>query len=131
MNQSKKENSRQSISTIDTALATEEQLIPSSGFLASVMDQVKDESRMPAPIPFPWKRAIPGILLVVFVLGWGAVEFVRQAIPAMRSMTFTPPQISAAVSRPLEALEWVALAFAISLISWVVSRRLTDQSGSM
>ena len=56
---------------IDRILATEEDLVPSSGFLASVMERVHDEAAAPAPIPFPWKRAIPGMLLAVGVLGGG------------------------------------------------------------
>ena len=56
---------------IDHILATEEELVPSSGFLASVMERVQDEAAAPAPIPFPWKRAIPGMLLAVGVLGGG------------------------------------------------------------
>jgi len=34
------------------------------GFLASVMDRVREEAAAPPPIPFPWKRALPGMALV-------------------------------------------------------------------
>jgi hypothetical protein len=115
--------------TIDRILATDEELIPSSGFLASVMERVQEESRMPAPIPFPWKRAVPGILLAAGVFGWGAVEFVRLAIPAARGTAFSLPHFSAAVGRPLEQAGWVALALGVSIGSWMLSRRITGQSG--
>jgi hypothetical protein len=114
---------------IDHILAADGELIPSSGFLASVMESVHEETRRPAPIPFPWKRALPGILLATGVFGWSAFAFVRQAIPAARETAFTPPQLSAAVERPLEQAGWVALALAVSLASWLLSRRLTGQSG--
>lgn len=115
--------------TVDRILASDEELIPSSGFLASVMERVQEEARMPAPIPFPWKRAVPGIVLASGVFGWGAVEFVRLAIPAARGMVFSMPHFSAVVSRPLEQAGWVALALGVSLVSWMLSRRIAGQSG--
>ena len=114
---------------IDHVLATEEELVPSSGFLASVMEKVQEQATMPAPLPFPWKRAIPGILLATGVFGWGAFELLRQAIPAVQGLAFTQPHLSAAVERALQQAGWVALALASSLASWRLSRRLADQSG--
>jgi hypothetical protein len=116
-------------SPIDRILATDEQLIPSSGFLASVMESVHEQARMPAPIPFPWKRAIPGIVLAAGVFGWGAFELVRQAIPAARAFVFTQPHIAKSIGRPLEQAGWVGLALVVSMASWLLSRRLADQSG--
>jgi hypothetical protein len=92
------------------------------------MERVHDEARMPTPLPFPWKRAIPGIVLASGVFGWGAVEFARQAIQASRTTSLTQLQIPASVERPLEQAGWVALALVISFASWVFSRRLAGQS---
>jgi len=130
MKQTGIDNSQIGSSAIDPILAGEEELIPSSGFLASVMERVQDEARAPAPIPFPWKRAVPGILLAAGVFGWGAYEFVRQAIPAARSIVLTPSPIPASVALPLEQAGWVALALGVSLASWLLSRRLAGLSGS-
>ncbi len=134
MNRTQKNNSELGPSQTDNILADEEELIPSSGFLASVMERVHEEARMPAPLPFPWKRAVPGIALAIGVFGWGAYEFIRQAVPAARSIAFTTPafvfpQISAAAERPLEQVGWVAFALAVSLVSWLLARRLAGQSG--
>lgn len=114
---------------IDRILATEEELIPSSGFLASVMESVREGAAAPPPIPFPWKRAVPGILLVAGVFGWGAVELVRYGQPAVKEISLTPPHLSAAAVRPLEQAAWVALALGASLLSWLLSRRLAGRSG--
>lgn len=114
---------------IASILAAEEELIPSSGFLASVMERVQEEAHAPAPIPFPWKRAIPGILLAAGVFGWGAYEFVREAVPAAHAITFSAPHLPVALEQPLEQAGWVAMALAISLASWLLSRRLAGQSG--
>jgi hypothetical protein len=108
---------------IDEILGTEQELIPSSGFLASLMERVREEAVAPPPIPFPWKRAVPGIVVAGGVLGWGAVEFVRFAGPALAEMKLTQPHLSAAMVRPLEQAGWVVAALAVSLVSWVLSRR--------
>jgi hypothetical protein len=131
MKRNQDNNSEMDPSTIDHILATEGELIPSSGFLAAVMERVQEEARTPAPIPFPWKRAIPGIVLAAGVFGWGAFEFVRQAVPAARVITFAQPHISISVGRPIEQAGWVALALAASLASWLLSRRLAGQSGGL
>jgi hypothetical protein len=128
VNRTQINNTEMDPSKIDQILATEEDLVPTSGFLASVMERVHDEARMPAPLPFPWKRAIPGIVLATGVFGWGAFEFARQAIPAVRAISVTQLQIPASVEQPLEQAGWVALALAVSLASWLLSRRIAGQS---
>ena len=121
MNRTQIDNTELNPSKIDQILATEEELIPTSGFLASVMERVHDEAGMPAPLPFPWKRAIPGIVLATGV-------FARQAIQASRTINVTQLQIPASVEQPLEQAGWVALALAVSLVSWLLSRRIAGQS---
>ncbi len=115
--------------SIERILAAEEDIVPSSGFLASVMGSVEAEARMPAPIPFPWKRAIPGILLAVGVFGWGAFAFIREAIRELGSVALSQPHLSLAAERPLEPALWVGLALVLSLASWLLSRRLAGESG--
>jgi len=117
------------LAEIDHLLASEEELIPSSGFLASVMERVHEEAAAPAPILFPWKRAIPGILLAVAVLGWGAVELFRAALPALRNLSVSGPNLPGPLVLPLEDAGWVALALTVSLLSTLLSRRLAGRSG--
>jgi hypothetical protein len=114
---------------IDRILAGEEELIPSSGFLAAVMERVNREAAAPPPIPFPWKRAIPGIVLAAGVLGWGGFELARAGWVAMQAVLFTPPHLSAAAEHALQPVGWVALALGASLLSWLLSRRLAGRSG--
>jgi hypothetical protein len=113
---------------IHRILASDETILPSSGFLASVMEQVEEESRVPAPIPFPWKRAVPGLLLATGVFGWSGYEFIRQGIPAVRNLTFAQFQLPSTTIQPLEQAAWVALALIVSLLSWKLSRRLSGLS---
>jgi hypothetical protein len=117
------------LDAIDRILATEEEMIPSSGFVAAAMERVREEAAAPEPIPFPWRRAIPGILLTAGVLGWGAFEAVRYAPAAVRELVLNPPQLSATAEQSLKGAGWVALALAAALCSWMLSVRLIRRSG--
>ena len=112
---------------IERILASEEVLVPSSGFASAVMERVHKESTAPRPIPFPWKRAIPGMALAAGVFGWGAFEMMRHA-PAM-AISLAPLRLSAAVTSGLESTGWVVLALAASMLAWRFSVRLIGRAG--
>jgi len=114
---------------MDRVLATDEEIVPSSGFTAAAMERVRQAAATPAPIPFPWRRAIPGIVLAAGVFGWGAWETVRYMLPEARQVLLIPPELSANTAHGLQAAGWVALALAVSLCSWVFSVRLVRRSG--
>jgi hypothetical protein len=114
---------------LDNILASEPELIPSSGFLASVMERVEDASAAPPPIPFPWKRAIPGMIVAAGVLGWGGVEVVRYALQSGPTLSLIVPTLSVPLTLHLEQAGWVAVACAASLASWLFARRLAGRSG--
>lgn len=52
--------------TLDAVLGNDT-ILPSSGFVASVMATVESEATAPA-LAFPWKRAIPGLVAAAAVL---------------------------------------------------------------
>jgi hypothetical protein len=114
---------------LDNILASEEAIVPSSGFLSAVMERVHEEARMPAPIPFPWKRAIPGFVLIAAVFGWGGVEFLRRATFSTREISFAAPRLQDAFMHPPQPAGWVTLALGLSLASWLVARRFAGRSG--
>ena len=124
---------------IGDILATEEELMPSSGFQASVMDRVRQEAALPAPMPFPWMKAILILLLASGAVSWGAVELVHQGLPGLGLtglnqigqswLTIFPQHLSADLVRSLELAGWVALALGTSLVSWLFSRRLAGRGG--
>ncbi len=122
---------RADFGAIDRILATDERIVPSSGFVAAAMERVRDEAAATAPIPFPWKRALPGIVLAAGVLGWGAWETIRYALPEMQHMTLSAPVLPPAAGRELQEAIWVALALAVSLGSWALSVRLMRRSSWM
>jgi hypothetical protein len=117
---------------IDHMLGGEEQLEPSSGFLLSVMERVREEAIAPKPIPFPLKRAIPGIVLFAGTIGWLIYDFIRMALAGTlfghSTSSIATPHISVAALPTLMPAYWTALALVVSLASWAFSRRLMRRS---
>ena len=120
-------------SAMDAILASEEAIVPSSGFLSAVMERVQEEAHVPAPIPFPWKRAVPGLALAAGVFGWGAVELVWMGVVAAQQSAMTAPHLSSGLSAgavlPLQQAGWIALGLGVSVASWLLARRLAGGSG--
>jgi hypothetical protein len=94
------------------------EILPSSGFTASVMEAVRREAAAPPPIPFPWKRALPGLVIAGAILGVVVVLSILQL--ARGAPTAHPP---AAWGIGLQSLgqamlkfggPWVALALLTS-----------------
>ena len=68
---------------LDRILLQQDALLPSSGFAASVMDAIQQQAAVPPPIPFPWKRALPGIAVLLV----GVVILCRLAVSAIDGMS--------------------------------------------
>lgn len=110
----------------DRILSKDEEIIPSSGFVVSVMDAVRHETEAPPPIPFPWKRALPGLsaagfaLVSVFVVGITLFlgETATQPPPAKLLSAF------ALIFQGWNAVgaSWIVLALVLSLASVKLSR---------
>jgi len=118
---------------LDRILSKDQEIVPSSGFVNSVMDSVRREALTPAPIPFPWKRALPGLASVVVSLGLLLIVGGAAFTPGIA----TPSQPLAgpfAYDRILEAARtiragWIVLALLLSLASAKLSIRFTTLRG--
>jgi hypothetical protein len=116
---------------IDRVLSREEEILPSSGFAVSVMDAVRREAAVPPPIPFPWKRALPGLVVGGFVLalvlatGTAAIaRLVRASAAAdfpIASLSVPPPMFQGNLEY---AAIWTVLALVVALASVKLSMRL-------
>jgi hypothetical protein len=113
---------------LDHVLSEEEEIVPSSGFSASVMEAVRREAAAPPPIPFPWKRALPGLIVSGLALVWALMEGVVQMI---RGNTAAPPPTpfshtltSIADSGRTVAAWWIVLVLLLSFVSVKFSMRL-------
>lgn len=115
---------------LDRILSKEEEILPSSGFAASVMEAVQREAAAPPPIPFPWKRALPGLcavalailslvagIILLFIHGATAQLIPREWLVAFASV--------AAVSRNLGAA-WILLALVLSFASVKLAMHFTS-----
>jgi len=121
---------------IDRILSRQDEIVPSSGFAASVMEAVRREATVPPPIPFPWKRAMAGVvvggLALALVLVAGTVALVqsgREATTAHFSMPvpFTlPPMFNGGVE---SAAIWTVLALLLAFVSVKLSMRLAFGRG--
>jgi len=64
---------------IDRVLAGESEIVPSSGFVTSVMATVMAEATAP-PLPFPWKRAWPLVAGFAALILWLAFLQSRSSV---------------------------------------------------
>ena len=118
---------------IERILSREEEIVPSAGFTTAVMEAVRREALVPAPIPFPWKRAWPVLALagaaIVVVLVATVVAAVRLAtspIPAVSlDGTSILTQLPGWMSNP--ALAWTTGSLFLAFISVKFSMRLASR----
>jgi hypothetical protein len=101
------------------------------------MDAVRREAAAPPPIPFPWKRALPGLVVGGFVLALvfvTAVVAIAQLIRASTSAHFSmsspsvlTPVFGLGLQRNLEiAASWTVLALLLAFVSVKLSMRLAS-----
>jgi hypothetical protein len=114
-----------------------ESIEPSSGFAASVMERVREEAAAAAalgPIRFPWRRAVPGICMVVLAVAvcatlllLASIGAVRLASHAASSMTTQSSQGAIAGWTEIAArlqLGWLAIGLMIAFVLFTLSRGL-------
>ena len=111
-------------------ILSEEEILPSSGFVASVMDAVRREATVPPPIPFPWKRALPGLAVAGLTLGLVLILSLEQLVRTVTSPSI-PARFPSVLAPILEATMlagagWIILALLLTLVSIVLSVRLTE-----
>jgi hypothetical protein len=115
---------------IDRMLSREDEILPSSGFTLSVMDAVRREAAAPPPIPFPWKRALPGLVVLGMALALVLVAVVAALVQTSRviapqSSASIPSMMPALFDRSMEsALIWIGLALLTAFVSVKLSMRL-------
>jgi hypothetical protein len=107
-------------------------ILPSSGFAESVMTAVAREASAPAPLAFPWKRALPGLLAsgaMAIVLLVAAVVLLRSAPAAPASASTVDLQtVLAPVLHHATAALWLTVSALISVASLLFCRRLISSN---
>jgi hypothetical protein len=111
---------------IDRILSRDDGILPSSGFAASVMDAVRREVAALPPIAFPWKRALPGIvvgacvLALVMVTGVAGIAQLVRASAVPDSPSVPPPIFQGKLEY---AAIWTVLALLVAFASVKLSMR--------
>lgn len=117
---------------IDRSLLTEQEILPSSGFTASVMEAVRREAATPPPIAFPWKRALPGVIVASLTILWVLFEGMAQTMQGNGQPVFPSifhSSVASVVASPaVAAVCWIAVALALSFASLKLSILLTHRS---
>ncbi|MFZ3265985.1 MAG: hypothetical protein WA172_18415 [Terriglobales bacterium] len=116
---------------VDRILSKHDEILPSSGFAASVMGAVHREASAPPPIPFPWRRALPGIavaafaLVLVVVVGVAAILQMSRGVLSLRAATtWSPLPWLAGQGTISSTVGWTALALVVALVSIKLSMHL-------
>jgi len=114
---------------VDRILSKADEIQPSSGFVASVMESVRREAAAPPPIPFPWKRALPILLLASVALALLVVILVGVVIETSRTQVApvtSLPSITTLIPRgTVESTSlWTILSLIAAFISVKLSMRL-------
>jgi hypothetical protein len=119
---------------LDRIISREDEIVPSSGFVASVMDAVRQEAAASQPIPFPpipfpWVRALPGFIALGAVLALLIAGMVREArLPAVAYSHTLPDWLDSWTHSLVQAnAEWIALALLLTAFSVFLILRLTKE----
>jgi hypothetical protein len=111
------------------------ELAPSSGFALEVMNAVKSEISAPSPIAFPWRRALPGIVVLFCVMATIGVFLLRlsRAVVARGpsphgSAAFRPAPLTFHLSSLEQVLCWIVLTACLSLALSIGAMRLASRS---
>ncbi|MGA9527013.1 MAG: hypothetical protein WBS24_02725 [Terriglobales bacterium] len=123
---------------MDRVLSHQDEILPSSGFVASVMGAVQHEAAIPPPIPFPWKRALPILILagvalalvaagsVLFIMHVGIMNVARsQTFPAAPSSL---PSLSSLALHGDNATAWVWVVISL-VVAWASAKLSMRMAG--
>jgi hypothetical protein len=109
---------------LDRIMARDDEIVPSSGFVGSVMDEVRREASAPPAIPFPWKRVLPGIAFVAVALVSAVILGFDRLVAAVDTPLRLPAALEAASRSSLVANSgWIGLAVLLTLASVMFSLR--------
>jgi hypothetical protein len=124
---------------LDRILSTEQEIVPSANFARNVMDKVRMEASTPPPIPFPWKRALPGLILcvlaVVAVLVTAVLRPGPQRVPEVSGLSIWMRlwlDLWPGLSELLRAINaggwgWIFLALLLTFVSVKLSLRVAGR----
>ncbi len=103
---------------LDRILSGGENIVPSPGFVPKVMGVVRREASIPAPIPFPWHHAIPGLAIGAMALIAFLIVVVIQFGRGNEVMAGPMPRVFVTIAEEANAvgLGWTVLGLLASFV---------------
>jgi hypothetical protein len=111
---------------LDRLISREAEIIPSSGFTASVMTALRAQAHVPPAITFPWKRALPGIVAAAVVFAWALFACIASFSSRGSGLTLAV-NLTPAILSLWHATLWLLLALVASVVSLALSYRLVSR----
>jgi hypothetical protein len=102
---------------------SDDEIVPSSGFVARVMDAVRVEAAAPPAIPFPWLRALPGIVAVVIALASMIAGFF--ALVGAVAESAVPPAATFVALPSGDLVAWLLVVVLLCTVPVALSLRIT------
>ena len=90
------------------------------------MAAVREEAAAPAPIPFPWKRAVPGLIAVVAALGLllAAIPAILRSLSSQPAATIPWHMAAPALAQHGNGATWISASLILSLACLLFCRHL-------
>lgn len=105
-------------------------LAPSSGFTLSVIHELQAQTAAPPPLPFPWRRVLPGLIALVCILASFCIfvlrrlpKFLDGQEPAQTSSTVFGSLAPFHLSTVEQGLCWAAASACLAIAAAAVSIR--------
>jgi hypothetical protein len=102
----------------------DDEIVPSSGFVARVMDAVRIEAEAPPAIPFPWVRALPGIIAAAVALIAVVVGFAGFLSAGSEGPAAAPVETAYAIGAGAQAA-WLFVVLLLCTVPLSLSVRIT------
>ena len=113
---------------IDRMLSGDDEIVPASGFVASVMDAVRREVATPPPIPFPWVRLVIGSVAMIALAAWlawsGTTAPIWDRLASIPADEWQAILMRAAGQATRTGATWAVGALLLSLLSSKLAVRL-------
>jgi hypothetical protein len=110
----------------------EDDIVPSTSFVANVMVAVRRENSTPAPISFPWRWAAPGVAGGVITLVTLFIAVILQLGRHDAVVAGPMPRVFVVVAEEANAIGvgWIAMALLVWFASmWIVRTAFHRDSG--
>lgn len=114
----------------DRILSADDDIVPASGFAASVMDLVRCEASAPPPLAFPWGRLVLGLVALLGLAAWlawsGVLDRLWKPVASLSPEAWLTILARALDVATRTGATWTAAALLLALVSSKLAMRLAS-----